>query len=419
MTVEVSEIQVSKVKEEPGATSLRVEVPVDRVQAAERKAAGMYQKRARLPGFRKGKAPLDVVRKKYRDAIRESVIRELIEDGWKAALDQEDLKPIADPRVRDLKFEDDSPVTFELQVEVKPEISLERVGGFKLTRRAQVISDEMVDQQLEEIRRQKAPWVPVTGERPKQGELVSVSIATLSQGEAEEPRQYQLHLGTGQAIPDLEDRIMELRPEETTDATVTYPDDFPDETKRGQTRSVRITLHEVKRQELPELTDDLARELGDFETVAQLSAAVRDDLESGARREADAGLRQELIDQLIAANNLEAPRPLVQRLLSAYAQAYEVPDEQLEKFAQDFGPVAERQVRRDLVIDHLAERESLSATEEDVDARVEEIAQRRGAKPSEVYSSLQKANQLRELERSLTEEKVFDYLLAQSTVTDE
>jgi trigger factor len=419
MTVETSAIQISKVKEEPGATSLRVEVPVDRVQAAERKAAGQYQKRARLPGFRKGKAPLDVVRKKYREAIRESVIRELIEDGWKAALDQEGLKPIADPRVRDLKFEDEGPVTFELQVDVKPDIALERVGGFKLTRRAQAVTDEMVDQQLDEVRKQKAPWVPVTGERPRQGELVSVSITTVTQGEPEEARQYQLHLGTGQAIPDLEDRIMELKPEETADATVTYPDDFPDETKRGQTRSVRVTLHEVKRQELPELTDDIARELGDFDSVEQLRAGVREDMESGARREADAELRRELIDQLIAANNLEAPRPLVQRLLSAYAQAYEVPDDQLEKFAQEFGPVAERQVRRDLVVDHLAERESLSASEEDVDGRIEEIAQRRGAKPSEVYSSLQKANQLRELERSITEEKVFDYLLEQSTVTDE
>ena len=419
MTVDTTDIQVTKVGEEPGAATLRVEVPLERVQAAENEAAQLFQKRAKLPGFRKGKVPLQVVRKKFEDAIRESVIRELVEHGWKTAVDQEDLKPIADPRVRDLKFEPGSPVSFEIQVEVKPEITLDRLGGFKVTRRAAPVTDAMAEDQLDELRRQKAPWVPLTDTKPSNGELVSVTIATITDGEPEEPHQYQLLLGEGQAIPDLEERIMELTPEQTADATVRYPDDFSDETKRGQTRTVRITLHEVKHQELPELTDDLARELGDFDSVEQLTAAVRQDLEANATREADAAVRGELIEQIIAANSLEAPRPLVQRLLSAYAQAYEVPDDQLEKFSAEFGPIAERQVRRDLILDHVAERENLAASEEELDGRIEEIAKKRGSEPAQVYASLQKANQLRELERSLTEEKVFSYLLDQSTVTDQ
>ncbi len=419
MSVGVNEIQITKVKDEPGETSLRVEVPVDRVQAAERKAASHWAKRVRIPGFRKGKAPLDVVKKKYRDAIRESVIQDLVTDSWRAAVDQESLKPIADPRIRDLKFEDGSPVTFELLVEVKPDITLDRLGGFRLTRKAAVVSDDMVEEQIDDLRRQKAPWVPVEGAQPKPGELVSVTIATLAEGESDEPRQYQVVLGSGQAIPDLEEEIMKLAPGHTAEANVRYPDDFPDEAKRGETRGVRITLHEVKRQELPELTDEFARELGDFDSVAALRDTVREDLEAHAGREADAEVRRQLIEQVIAANNLEAPRPLVQRVLSAYAQAYEVPDDQLEKFAAEFGPVAERQVQRDLIIDHVAQRETLSATEEDVDRRIAEIAQRRNAQPAQVYASLQKANQLREIERSLTEEKVFEHLLEQSTVTNE
>lgn len=419
MSVSVNDIQITKVKEEPGETSLRVEVPVERVQAAERKAAAYWAKRVRLPGFRKGKAPLDVVRRKYREAIRESVIQDLVTDTWKAAVDQEDLKPIADPRIRELKFEEGAPVTFELLVEVKPEITLERLGGFHLTRKVAQVDDNMVEDQLDEVRRQKAPWVPVEGERPRAGELASVTIATLAEGEADDPRQYQVVLGSGQAIPDLEEEIMKLLPEQTADASVRYPDDFPDETKRGQSRAVRITLHEVKRQALPELTDEFAREVGDFESADQLRSALREDLEAHAQREADAEVRRQVIEQIIAANGLEAPQPLVRRVLSAYAQTYEIPDDQLEKFASEFGPVAERQVQRDLILDHVAGRENLSATEEDVDRRVEEIARRRNAEPAQVYASLQKANQLREIERSLTEEKVFEYLLGQSTVTNE
>jgi trigger factor len=415
----VNDIQITRVKEEPGETSLRVEVPVERVQAAERKAVTYWAKRVRLPGFRKGKAPLDVVRRKYREAIRESVIQDLVTDTWKAAVDQEDLKPIADPRIKELKFEDGAPVTFELLVEVKPEITLERLGGFHLNRKVARVDDDMVEDQLDEVRRQKAPWVPVEAEQPKPGEMASVTIATTADDETDEPRQYQVVLGSGQAIPDLEEEIMKLTPGQTADASVSYPDDFPEEAKRGQHRTVRITLHEVKRQDLPELTDEFAREVGDFESADQLRSAIREDLETHAGREADSEVRRQLIEQIIAANGLEAPRPLVQRVLSAYAQTYEIPDEQLEKFAGEFGPVAERHVQRDLILDHVAERESLNATEEDVDRRIEEIARRRNAEPAQVYASLQKANQLREIERSLTEEKVFEYLLGQSTVTNE
>jgi trigger factor len=259
----------------------------------------------------------------------------------------------------------------------------------------------------------------VEEERPKPGELASVTIATLAEGESDEPRQYQVVLGSGQAIPDLEEEIMKLTPGQTADASVRYPDDFPEEAKRGQTRAVRITLHEVKRQELPALTDEFAREVGDFESADALRSAIREDLEAHAGREADAEVRRQLIEQIIAANGLEAPRPLVQRVLSAYAQSYEIPDEQLEKFATEFGPVAERHVQRDLILDHVAGEENLTATEEDVDRRIEEIAKRRNAEPAQVYASLQKANQLREIERSLTEEKVFEHLLEHSTVTDE
>jgi trigger factor len=418
MTVE-TDIKITKASEEPGATSLKVEVPVERVHAAETKAASQYAKRAKLPGFRAGKAPMALIRKRYREAIRESVLRDVIGASWQAAMDQEGLQPITDPRVKDLKFEDGAPITFELMVEVKPELKLERLGGFQLTRRVRRVTDEMVEGQIDELRRDRGPWVPADRERPEMGDLVSVSITPLEEGTAEESRDYQLVLGQGQAIPDLEERIMTLSRGETVDATVRFPDDYPDETKRTQARSVRVMLSEIKTQQLPDLTEDFARELGDFDSVEALRAAVRSDLEADGRREADAELRGQLVDQIVEANDIQAPRPMVQRALSAFAQAYEVPDDQLQQFATEFGPIAERQVKRDLIIDHVARAHDLKATEEEIDRRVEEIAKRRKAKPGEVYASLQKAGRLPELERNTTEEKVFSFLLEQSIVKDQ
>src|SRR5439155_1178903 len=121
--------------------------------------------------------------------------------------------------------------------------------------------------QLNELREQKAPWTPVPGEKPRLKDLVHVTIATREGGEAKDPQPYQLVLGEGRAIPEVEERIMGLLPGETVDATVRFPSDFPEEAKRGQSRDVRITLHEVKRQQLPELDDAFAREVGDFESL--------------------------------------------------------------------------------------------------------------------------------------------------------
>jgi len=409
-------IAITKTDSEPGAASLAVTVPAESVTAAEERATRAYQTRARLPGFRKGKAPTAVVKKRFAEDIRQQVLQELIQESWKTALDQEKLKPIADPHIHNLKWETGAPLTFEFHVEVKPDVKLDRIGGFKLKRTVVAVTNDKVEAQLNDLREQKAPWTPVAGEKPKPKDLVHVTIAPRENGEVKDAQPYEFVLGEGRAIPEVEERVMALLPGELVDATVRFPDDFPEEEKRGQTRDVRITLHEVKRQELPPLSDDFAREVGDFDSLDALRKAVREDLEKDAEREADAKVRGELIEQIVAANHLTAPRPLVERALGAYAQAYGIPEERWPQFAGELRPVAEAQVRRDLVLDTVVEQQSLQATEADIDAKIQELAARRQMPPEQLYASLEKAKRLRDLERSLTEEKVFAYLLSQSTV---
>ena len=417
-TTAVEGIQITKAREAPGEASFKVEVAPDRVTLAETRAAQDIARRVRLPGFRKGKAPVAVVRKKYADAIREQVLREVITESWKATVDQEQLEPIADPHVHALQFETGNPLTFELHVELKPSITLGRVSGFALTRAVKPVSDGMVSDQLDELRHQRGSWIPLADERPKPGDLVTVNLTTLGDGAAAEPKEYRVVIGEGQAIPDVEDQIMRRLPGETAEADVRFPDDFPDETKRGTTRRVRLTLQDVKRQQLPDLDDAFAREVGDFDSLDALRTAVRQDLEADARRQADADVRRQAMEQIVAANDVPAPRALADRLIGAYAKAYSVPDESLEGFATEFRALAEAQVRRDLVMDHVARTQNLRATETELDDRVAEIARRRNAQPGEVYSQLQKAGQLKELEQRITEDKVWDFLVSQSTVTE-
>jgi len=156
--------------------------------------------------------------------------------------------------------------------------------------------------------------------------------------------------------------------------------------------------------------------MGDFESLEAFLKVVRTDMAESAVREADAAARTQVLDEVVQANPFDLPPSWVKQMIQAYAEAYKIPQEEIVKFADEIRGMAERQVRRDLILDTIAEREKLAASEADVDDRVQEMATKRGVEPGQLYASLQKAGRLRELERSITEERVFTWLLGQNTV---
>jgi trigger factor len=386
------------------------------VRDAENRAAHRYASRVRLPGFRQGKAPAAMVRKRFAEAIRQEAIESLVQEAFKEVVEREGIKLAGQPHVHDVRFGEGEPLTFDVHVELRPEVSLARTTGFRVSRKMRVVTDEQVREQVEELRDQRATWNPLS-DRPMPSDMVTVQLATADEsGQMSEGREYRVVLGGGQAIPGIEEIIMEAAPGETIERPVKWPDDFPDEKERGKTKTVRVTLVDVKRKTLPELDDAFAREVGDFDSLDALSGSVREDLTRLAERETDAEVRQALIDEIISANPFDIPPSWVTQLARAYADAYKVPEEDRERFLGEFRPLAERQVRRDLVIETIAEREKLAATEADIDERVAEVARKRGAEPGELYASLQKAGRIRELERSITEDKVFAWLRQQNTI---
>lgn len=413
----VPDIAITVAAKDAASRTFAVTVPPEKVRRAEDDATSHLARQARLPGFRKGKVPRDVVRRRFAEAIRQTALEDLVRETWLKAKEQESLQPVGDPQVRNLSFEEGAPLTFELLVDVRPVLALERLGGFRLGRHVHRVTDEMVEAQLLVLREEKAPWVPAT-ERAKPGDLVEATIVNLDDAAAEAPEPVRFVLGQGRGLPDLEAQLMALDAGGTWEGSIRFPDDHPDAARRGQSRRVRVTLHEVKRQALPELTDDFAREAGVFETVGDLRHAVRHDLEEAARREAEAEVRSQLVEQLAAANNVSVPPSLRDRAVLAYAKAYGIPEAQLQQFANEMAPVVEASVRRDLILDAVAEKETLACTEQELDARIAELAARRSETPAAVYGALEKAGRLRELERSITEEKVFAHLLALSEVED-
>ena len=393
---------------------VQVSVPVETVKDAEDKAARRYASSVRLPGFRPGKAPATMVRKKFADAIRQEALEALVRDAYKEVIESQDLKVASQPHVHDLKFEEGGPLTFEIHFELRPTLELSRISGFRVSRRTIAVTEDLVREQIETIRDQRAAWAPVDG-KPLPGDMVNVAISTGTEAGAE-PESYPLVLGTGQAIAGIEELIMEATPGETVERPVRWPEDFPDETQRSQTKTVRITLHDVKRKSAPELDDAFAREVGDFDSLEALTTAVRTDMTAHAERESDAEVRQKLVDEIVGANPFDVPKSWVQQFAANYAEAYQVPEDQREKFATEFRSMAERQIRRDLVIETIAEREGLAASEKDIDDRITEQSEKRGVNPGQLYAQLEKSGRLKEMERSLTEDKVFGWLMEKNEV---
>ncbi len=416
MTTNTLDIQITATKSEGAERRLQVAVPPERVAEARNKAVGRVAKQVRIPGFRPGKAPAAMIRKQYAAAIDQEAVEALLHEAFEAVLAKEDLKLVTQPHAHDVKFGEDNGLSFELHCEVRPEVTLARLEGFRVMRPKDAVTDEQVTEQIDQMRDQRATWTPVEG-KPSEGDLVTVLLATADDdGTIPEGKEYRLVLGAGQAIPAIEEVVLGLAAGTAVEQLVKWPDDFPDEAQRGQSKMVRAELTEVKRKELPPLDDAFAAEMGDFASLDAFRAVVREDLAADAVRQADAAARTQLLDEIVTANPFDIPPSWVKQMVRSYAEAYQIPEEEIGRFGDEIRGMAERQVRRDLILDTIAEREQLAASEGDVDDKVAELAQKRGIEPGQLYASLQKAGRLRELERSLTEERVFKWLLERNTI---
>ncbi len=420
MTLDAARLQISVQEQERWRRKMSVTVPAAVVREEEQRTARQFASQARLKGFRKGHVPTRVIESRFGGALRKEALDKLIQDAYRSALASERLQPISEGQVEDVQYEPEQDLKFEVAFDVHPVIELTRLGGFSVKRPVPDVNDEHVRHVLARIQEQQGAWRPVDEGSPVDGDLVSVKILRLD-GEGGEARDYDFVLGKGDAIAEIEVAIKTLAPggeASEGEFDIRFPDDLPDETKRGTSERVRITLVSRRTLDLPALDDTLAKSVGEFETLAELTAKVRDDMEQEASQRADATVRGQLLELVLEANPFEVPASMVDRYLDTIlGEAKDVPAEKLAEAREQIRPEAERQVKRILAIDRVADARGLAATEDEIDKRVEEIATANSTSPAKVYASLQKAGRLESIERELTERKVFDFLKAQSEIT--
>lgn len=420
MTIDGSQLQVSVQEHERWRRVMKVTVPASVVQEEERRAAKQMASRTRMKGFRKGRVPTKVIKSRFGGALRQEALDKLIGSAYRAALAAEELRPITEGEVEDIRYEPEQDLTFAIAFDIEPVIELQRLGGFAVERPATPVTTEHIDHVLNRIQEQNGVWQPQEEGSPDEGNLVSVTITKLSAEENEDEggRDYDFVIGHGDAIPDIEEALKGLEPGASGDFDISFPDDFADESRRGDTERVRITLNSRRVLDLPELNDDLAKQVGDFETLDELKAKVRKDMEKEAAQAAESSVRGRLLDSLLDANPFDVPQSMVDRYANSVIGDQRVPEDEIVEVREQIRPEAERAVKRLLMVDHIAETHGLAATEDDVDNRVEEIADANDTAAAKVYAELQKAGRLEAIERELTETNVFNFLKEKSEIID-
>lgn len=418
MAIDVSRLRVSVEEGERWRRTLRITVPSEIVKEERKAAMKKLSARVKIPGFRAGKVPQAVLEKRFGPAVEQELLDRVINEAYRSALGEQALRPISDGEVGEIEYRPEEDLSFRISFDVAPEIKLERLGGFKVERPSLPVPDEDVDKVLERIREQEGTWVPVEEGSPATGERVSVQIEQL-EAEGEEPRRYEFVLGQGEAIPEIEAAIESLTVGGVGEVTIHLPTADQTEDMSSEERRVRIQLDARKRLELPPLDDALAKAAGDFQTLDELRTRIREDLLAEAKREEEARLRALLLEQIIAANPFEIPESMIDQFVrSALGDPKEIPEDRFSEAKEHFRPRAIHAVKRFLVVNEVAESRALRASEEELDQRIEEMAEKGRTNPSDLYARLQKGGQLEQLEREITERKVFDFLKGESNVVE-
>lgn len=421
MKVAVEEIEGCKRR-------LAVEAPVDVVTQEWERAYGRVQKRATLPGFRRGHVPRSLVKLHFADDVRREVAEHLIPDVYRRALSEARIAPVNEPDLQDLKLEEGAALTFTAVVEVKPAIALGDYRGVEVQHAPAPVTDADVDEALGRMREQHAQFRSV--ERAAATDDLVVVDYTLAPQDHEPTTAagYHFLVGGGTVLQEIDGAVVGMRAGQEREVSLRFAADHRMETLRGKSGTAHLKLGEVKEKVLPALDDEFAKTLGEFETLDALRAEVRRQLE--ARREADS--RQELedriMDALLARHEFGVPDAMVMRQV---AHQVEHTRERLRrqgvdpdgiqwdytKIVGELRPAAEKAVRRALLLEAIADQETLAASDAEVDAEVERFARASQRPVPAVRRMMEKSGDLEALRHGLRDRKTLDLLIEHARVT--
>jgi trigger factor len=407
---------------------LAVEAPADVVQAAWEDAYGRVRKQARLPGFRRGHVPRNLVKLHFADDVRREVVRHLLPEVYREALTRAQIAPLDDPEFTDVTLEEGTPLTFKATVEVRPVVELGEYKGVAVTHTPLAPSPTELEDALNRMRESQAEYRAVE-RAPAPGDLVIIDYTLAPDGLAPvQERGYTFVVGDGSVMPEIDEAIVLMTPGTERTAGVRFPADHRREDLRGRPGTATIALIEVKEKVLPPLDDDFARSVGDHETLGALRAEVQAQLAARREREDRRRLEDAVVDAVLARHEVPVPDALVLRQIAHVIEAMRDrmrhqgvdPDRvpwDYDKLAADLRPGAEKAVRRALLLDAVADAEGIEPGEDDVDAELARIAAAAERTPAALRGLMERSGDLAALRRRLREARTLDFLIRHAALS--
>ncbi|HYL74594.1 MAG TPA: trigger factor [Bryobacteraceae bacterium] len=381
---------------------VEITVPVDEIASETERVVANIQKKVRLPGFRPGKAPANLIRSKFAKEVREDVIENLLPKYFNQKMKEEELQVVGRPNVKDVHFKEGEPLTFKAEFEVAPTIELGEYRGVTVHYAEPEVTEEDVAKRLDEIRDQKAEFINVEPRPAVDGDYAVVALDSLAG--VDEPihqEEMVLHVGDKDTLPGFSDALRGMSPEEEKEFELAYPDDYGQEKLAGKTVKFRLKLKMIRTKELPELNDEFAHDLGDYTALADLQEAVRKSIFHEREYIAQQKAKDELLDKLIEAHDFPVPDTYIERQIESQLkqQLSELAERGIDptKLKIDWGklkdaqrPKALHDVKGTLLIDKIAERETIHATNDEVDHEIQRIAKQQREPVAAVRKKLDK-----------------------------
>jgi trigger factor len=423
---------------------LTVEIPPDIVEAEIARVAAGYSKSARVPGFRQGKVPAGVIRRRYKDQILHDVAHDLIPKIVGSALREQGLDPVAVPDIRDVVIEEGKPMTFLADFETMPAIELGEYAGLSLRKPAAVLEVGAVDRALEQLQQRAARWEPVEDRPAGDGDTVLVDLTRTRRGrliqlsdEAPPPSEMEgkpeklenvsIEIGNTANPPEFNTHLGGAPVGATRTFAVTYPADDDVQDLAGATIDYEVTIKGIRRKTLLPLDDAFAKEVSELETLDALRDRVREDLQHGAEHDAEHKVRHDLLTELggrvrsvpDVMVEQEIDRRLEEFLRRLVDQGVDPMKAEIDwqEFRERQRPPATEAVKSTLAVDEVARREAIEATDDDVEQEIARYAARAGRTPAAVRARLEKEGAMDRIRAGVRREKTMAWLIEKANVT--
>ncbi len=424
MNVSVEEISSIKKK-------VSIEIPGDEVTKEIDSFYKDLGKKAKIKGFRPGKVPRNILERYFKDYMKAEVVQKLIGESYPKALTETNLEPVSPPVIDPGEFNEGKSFQYSAVIEVKPDIKLEGYTGLQIEGKKEELKDEEVEERLKSLQNLHANLKTVSENRVIQtGDYVILDYEASLGGkpwEGAKAVDFTVEVGSGQFIPTFEEKLIGLKPGGEGDIEVSFPEDYGYQKWAGKTILFHVNIKEIKEKILPVLDDEFAKDLGDYSSLEELKTKLRGEIEKEKEQVFERQLKDQVVDQLLEANPFEVPESLVEEQakglvsdtkLRLAAQGVDLKNLGVtdEKLQGDYKATAQKQVKTFLILEKIASQEGITATDEEVDGRLKEMAERMHQKLDVVKRYYEKNGLLPEVKAGILRDKTLNFLLEKANV---